>query len=63
MIVFTLGELGKMDEQTRIDLATMQLLFAKFADKIAGKGFEEDAEMFMDSCARLTEIVEKFFSE
>lgn len=50
-----------MDEQTKIDLATMQLLFAKFADKIAGKGFDEDAEMFMQSCYRLTDIVEKFF--
>ena len=52
-----------MDEQTKIDLATMQLLFAKFSDKIAGKGFEEDAQMFMDSCSRLTEIIEKNFSE
>lgn len=52
-----------MDEQTRIDLNTMQLLFAKFADKIAGKGFTQDAEMFMETCARLTEIVEKNFSE
>ena len=52
-----------MDEQTALDLYTMQLLFAKFADKIAGKGFEEDAEMFMQSCNRLTEIIEKYFSE
>lgn len=52
-----------MDEQTTLDLYTMQLLFAKFADKIAGKGFEEDAQMFMDSCSRLTAIVEKYFSE
>ena len=52
-----------MDEQTKIDLATMQLLFAKFSDKIAGKGYEKDAQDFMDSCARLTGIIEKFFSE
>lgn len=52
-----------MDEQTKLDLYTMQLLFAKFADKIAGKGFEQDAQDFMDSCARLTGIIEKFFSE
>lgn len=53
----------EMDEQTALDLYAMQLLFAKFADKIAGKGFEKDAQDFVDSCARLTGIIEKFFSE
>ena len=51
-----------MDEQTRIDLATMQLLFAKCADRLDEKGFKKDADMFMESCYRLTDIVEKFFS-
>ena len=53
----------KMDEQTRIDLATMQLLFAKCADRLDEKGFKNDADMFMQSCNRLTEIIEKNFSE
>ena len=56
-------KMKSMDEQTKIDLATMQLLFAKFEDKIAAKGFSEDAKMFEESCARLTKIIEKNFSE
>lgn len=50
-----------MDEQTKIDLATMQLLFAKCADRLDEKGYKNDADMFMQSCNRLTDIVEKFF--
>ena len=52
-----------MDEQTVLDIYTMQMLFAKAEERIRQKGFSEEADEFKSTCKRLTEIIEKSLGE
>ena len=52
-----------MDEQTILDIYTMQMLFAKAEERIRQKGFSKEADEFNSTCKRLTEIIERSLRE